>query len=234
MITSDDVRSWGHSIRDQLGLQEFELWLDKANNIKLQMIAVPKDKRKEGLGSQALKLLTDYADKNNLKIILDLGVKDKHWGTTSRTRLMDFYKRFGFIRNFGSKRDFTITADMLREPKGNVVKKKTFMEFLAESPIGDYELLGKWDKGSSFKDKRDRAILQHPKSIERTRKKFDNSDILFNFYFVNSKEAKQHQEIGVVDDIHWVEENLGKDVAQAVSKNLHDDSINIILTNKDG
>jgi hypothetical protein len=115
--------------------------------------------------------------------------------------------------------------------------KKTFREFyndqLLETPIGDYTTIGDWSKNSSFRDKRDRMLIQNPRSIEMVRKKFGNTEHMFHFYFVNSKEGDKVTEEGLVS-IEWVKEHLGDEVFNTVSKNMGDDAINVVFTNNKG
>lgn len=115
--------------------------------------------------------------------------------------------------------------------------KQTFREFynqrLVEAPIGDYKTIGDWSKNSSFRDKRDRMLIQHPKAIEMTRKKFGNTEYLFNFYFVNSPAANKVTEEGMVT-MDFIKQNLGDEVHDAVAKNMDNDSINIVFTNNKG
>jgi hypothetical protein len=119
------------------------------------------------------------------------------------------------------------------------MERKSFKQFhqenLQEAPIGDYETIGDWSKRASFRDKRDRTIIRHPRAIEITKKKFGNTEFLFHFYFVNSNEAKAHQEVGLVKP-EWLQANLGDEVYNAVKKNLdaEDDGINVVFTNNDG
>lgn len=77
--------------------------------------------------------------------------------------------------------------------------KLSYKQFLIETPIGDYKLFGNWDKNSSFRHSRDRMLIQHPKSIERMKKKFSNSNTDFNLFFVNSPKANRLTEVGEVD-----------------------------------
>lgn len=115
--------------------------------------------------------------------------------------------------------------------------KQTFRQFynqrLLETPIGDYQTIGDWSKNSSFRDKRDRMLIQHPRSIEMVRKKFGNTEHTFHFYFVNSPAGNKVTEEGLVK-IEWVKERLGDEVFQAVSKNMGDDAINVVFTNNKG
>lgn len=112
--------------------------------------------------------------------------------------------------------------------------KLSFKQFLIEAPIGDYKLLGDWNKGSSFTKKRDRMILSHPKAVEILKKKFNNNHHTFNLFFLNSKAARNYTEVGKVD-LDWVEANLGEDVAAAVEPTYQkDDNVNVIFTNNKG
>lgn len=111
--------------------------------------------------------------------------------------------------------------------------KLTFKQWLQEAPLHDYETIGDFKKNSSFRDPRDRAIIQHPKAIERTRKKFGNTEYDFDFYFVNSAKANKHTEVGIVP-IDWVKDNLGDEVYNAVAKNHGQDHIQVIFTNNKG
>lgn len=110
--------------------------------------------------------------------------------------------------------------------------KYSFKKFLQEAPLHDYQTFGNWDKNSSFRDPRDRKIIQHPKAIERVRKKFGNTNYDFDFYFVNSPKANKHTEVGFVN-LDWVQKNLDADVYNAVAKDS-DDHIKVIFTNNKG
>lgn len=83
--------------------------------ITLSRIVVPKENRGKGLGSVAVKELTDYADRNNKTIVL---TPSTDFGASSVSRLNKFYKSFGFIDNKGRNKDFTISDAMYRLPKG--------------------------------------------------------------------------------------------------------------------
>lgn len=111
--------------------------------------------------------------------------------------------------------------------------KLTFKQWLQETPLHDYETIGDFSKNSSFRDPRDRKIIQHPKAIERTRKKFGNTPFDFDFYFVNSPKANKHTEVGVVP-LEWVKDNLGDEVYNTVAKSHGKDHIQVIFTNNKG
>jgi hypothetical protein len=237
MLDNNQLQSWAKQVKEALGLSHFDVYL-RGNDIRLNMIAVPKENRKSGVGSKALQLLTALADQHGLRITLVTGLRDPHFGTTSKSRLIDFYKRFGFVQNSGRNKDFTITDNMYRNPKGNTPVKESrnlsFKNYLInEMALHDYKTIGDFNKNSSFRDPRDRKILQHPVSIDRTRKKFGNTHWDFDFYFVNSAKANKHTEVGLVKP-EWVKANLGDEVYNAIEPNLDQDHIQVIFTNNKG
>lgn len=95
---------------EDLTLDVFE----KGNVLSLGRIVIPEGKRGEGVGSNVMQDLIDYADKNNLKIIL---TPSTDFGATSVARLNKFYKKFGFIDNRGKNRDFSHKESMYRVPE---------------------------------------------------------------------------------------------------------------------
>lgn len=90
---------------------------ENSNTILLSSLIVPKDRRNQGIGSQIMNELIDFADRNGKRLELTPGLKDKYQGTTSRGRLVNFYKRFGFLENKGRNKDYAMTNQMYRSPK---------------------------------------------------------------------------------------------------------------------
>lgn len=90
---------------------------EEGNTISLYSIIINKEDQGNGLGSQVLEDIINYADRAGKRIILSVGQPNDKHGTTSRGRLVKFYKRFGFIENKGRNKDFSITAGMYREPR---------------------------------------------------------------------------------------------------------------------
>jgi GNAT superfamily N-acetyltransferase len=84
------------------------------------MIEVPRADRKQGVGTAVMNELVDYADRVGKRIFLTPGLPDDRHGTTSRGRLVKFYKRFGFVENKGRNKDFTLSPGMYRDPKGSI------------------------------------------------------------------------------------------------------------------
>ena len=82
--------------------------------IFLSQIVIKPEFRETGFGSKIMKDLVDYADKTSSIIYLS---PDNCLGASSVTRLVNFYKRFGFVMNKGKNKDFTTMEAMLRRPK---------------------------------------------------------------------------------------------------------------------
>lgn len=87
---------------------------EKRNQIELSTVIVPKESRGEGLGSKFMDELSAIADTNNSIITL---TPSTDYGATSKKRLIEFYKKFGFVENKGKYRNLEISDDMYRLPK---------------------------------------------------------------------------------------------------------------------
>lgn len=96
---------------DSLGIESFIF--EKDGTISLSQIIVPKKQRQSGIGTSAMKALTDYADKTNQRIVLS---PSSDFGG-SLARLIKFYKNFGFVSNKGRNKDFTTSETMIRLPR---------------------------------------------------------------------------------------------------------------------
>lgn len=111
----EDIAS---DIKTQLGIDKFDI-SENNDTITLHNIIIGKENQGKGLGTKALQMLTDYADSVQKRIVLTPAVKDTHHGTTSRARLVRFYKQFGFKESKGRYIDYAIGAGkMYREPLG--------------------------------------------------------------------------------------------------------------------
>ena len=105
-------------IEQRYNLHDFWLYPIGNDTINLDSIIVDKAKRKQGVGSAVMQELIDYADAEGYTIVLTPGSKDDAHGTTSRGRLVKFYKRFGFRENKGRSMDFAIGGGkMIRDPQ---------------------------------------------------------------------------------------------------------------------
>lgn len=113
---TEDVSALATQIEKKYELNSFMAY-ENADTITLSMIEVPKANRKQGVGSAVMNELIQYADKVNKVIVLTPGQRDDKHGTTSRSRLVQFYKRFGFVENKGRNKDFQYYGDtMYRTP----------------------------------------------------------------------------------------------------------------------
>lgn len=88
---------------------EIDLW-DNGSYLELSKIYVPKNNRNEGLGTSIMTEITEYADKHNKIIRL---TPSTDFGGTSIIRLMNFYSKFGFVKN----KDLKYKDSMVRFPK---------------------------------------------------------------------------------------------------------------------
>lgn len=117
LLLLESLIAFAEQVKNDLGLKQFSLY-EKGNDIYLNSIIVGREQQGQGLGSKALQMLTDYADNEGKRIILTPAAQDKMHGTTSRARLVRFYKRFGFVESKGKNIDYQIGAGkMYREPK---------------------------------------------------------------------------------------------------------------------
>jgi len=93
---------------------------ESENVVKLDHLRVEREYRNQGLGSSYMQDLCDYADRTGKDIELSLGDKEKG-ETTSKNRLIRFYQRFGFVRNFGRTVDYRRSCQMYRRPRKNAL-----------------------------------------------------------------------------------------------------------------
>ena len=113
---TESVTDFSKYIQDKYDLEAFWAY-ESGDLITLGMLEVPRGARKQGTGTAVMNELIKYADDNNKRIFLTPGLPDDRHGTTSRGRLVKFYKRFGFVENKGRNKDFTLPPGMYRIPK---------------------------------------------------------------------------------------------------------------------
>lgn len=138
------------------GLTHFSVSLTMQDDIQLGMLAVDRGERRAGIGSRVMEELTRFADLEGKRIILTPGERDETWGTTSRQRLVDFYKRFGFVENKGRNIDFRIREGMYREPTAGVRELFQSAPESGQGKLFDYE---KPKPAEPFYSRLTRAIL---------------------------------------------------------------------------
>lgn len=86
---------------------------ERNGTITLSQIVVPQEARGAGQGSAAMQALVDYADRTGQRVVLS---PSSDFGG-SKKRLVEFYKRFGFVENKGRNKDFTTMESMIRAPQ---------------------------------------------------------------------------------------------------------------------
>lgn len=107
------------NLRDGL-LDEFpnitlSMYFDREKHIlRISKIVVPQEYRGQGIGSEIMDRIVDWADHIGATILLTPSVD---FGATSVGRLVRFYKRFGFVENKGRKKDFRYSELMYRTPQ---------------------------------------------------------------------------------------------------------------------
>lgn len=114
-LSQEQLDAFEKQTQVKLGLKVFMLILYREGTIKLDSIIVGE--KGQGTGTAALQELCRFADQYGHRIILTPGTRDDRHGTTSRARLVRFYKRFGFRENAGRYKDFSVTAGMIRDPR---------------------------------------------------------------------------------------------------------------------
>jgi GNAT superfamily N-acetyltransferase len=74
--------------------------------------------RKQGVGTAIMRELCTFADRNAAQISLKPASKSDYAATTSRGRLVRFYRRFGFVVEKVKPAEFTVIPIMVRQPVG--------------------------------------------------------------------------------------------------------------------
>ena len=82
-------------------------------NNKISIDLIIAKEQNSGEGTKLMKDICEYADKSKKIIILS---PSDDFGSNKK-RLIEFYKRFGFVENKGKDKDFEIFESMYRLPK---------------------------------------------------------------------------------------------------------------------
>lgn len=115
-LSNDEVQAFAQGVKDRHGLRA--LWLfPVANGLRLDMIAVHRHEQGQGKGTAAMREVIAFADAHGARVYLTTGSADPAFGTTSRARLRRWYKSLGFVMNTGRRKDYTVMADMYRDPQ---------------------------------------------------------------------------------------------------------------------
>ena len=84
---------------------------DRSGDIRLNNIWIPQDQRNQGIGSRAMKGLTQYANRQRKRITLNQAPEPG-----KKAKLAKFYQSHGFQSNRGRNRDFSTRDTYIRNP----------------------------------------------------------------------------------------------------------------------
>lgn len=97
---------------------------------KLDSIEIKEELQGQGWGSKILKEICDFADQNNLIIVLTPAEK-------KTAKLVKWYKSFGFLENKGRNKDFRWSIRMIRYPHG--LTRSKWIDANQATANNDYE-----------------------------------------------------------------------------------------------
>jgi GNAT superfamily N-acetyltransferase len=93
---------------------QIDAWVSWGEFLTIKALRTSKEDRGTGKGTEAMKQLLDFADRNGLIAALTpLPVKGQG---LSKTKLVAWYKRLGFRMNSGQNTDFRTSERMIRKP----------------------------------------------------------------------------------------------------------------------
>ena len=110
----NDIKTKYANQTDQLNIFE-----NKDNTISINNIVVKQNLRNKGIGQSILNDIMDYADKTNKTITLTPTSE-----YLTKNKLINWYKRNGFVENKGKNTDFSISDTMYKLPKNNMQNNK--------------------------------------------------------------------------------------------------------------
>jgi GNAT superfamily N-acetyltransferase len=113
----EDLYSLEQQLTKDYPLKSLSIYMYDSSTIKINLVVIIDKYRNEGYGTYVMEDICEYADKYKYNIILTPSQKDAIHGTTSYSRLVAFYKRFGFIENTGPKKDYKYMDTMIRYAK---------------------------------------------------------------------------------------------------------------------
>jgi hypothetical protein len=105
-------------------------------------------------------------------------------------------------------------------------------QVLNEAPIDTYQTIGDFSKSHSFTDKRDRELVTHPVAIKKVKDFFKNTNVDFDFYFVNLRGRKKFAEHGLMAKERVLQpypEGLGITPEQLANGKINEDNITVFF-----
>jgi hypothetical protein len=105
---------------------------------------------------------------------------------------------------------------------------------LREMPIETFNTVGDFSRNSAYRQPADRRLLTNPKTVERAKSMWANTQDDFRFWFINNAEANRAFAQGVVD-MAWMQQNMPKSLAEIQQQGgFGDQSINMIYAGNKG
>jgi len=165
----------------------------KDTGIHLSKIEVPKSERGKGKATEAMNELISFADSTGIRVTL---TPTNEFGA-SKKRLIQFYKRFGFVENKGRNKDFTTRETMYRKPSSTYRQDPDGVAYNQEGKINRDENFKKWFGDSKVVDEKGEPLVVYHGS-NAVFDKFDFSFIGeqgsaegYGFYFTDDKSTAQ-------------------------------------------
>lgn len=106
-------------------------------------------------------------------------------------------------------------------------------DILSEAPISTHQTIGDFSKGHSFHKAADRALVTNPVAVKKVTDFFKNTSADFDFYFVNTKEARKYMELGKVKK-DFVFNEMGIKPEQLKDGEINPNAITVFFTNNRG
>jgi GNAT superfamily N-acetyltransferase len=117
-LTSAKVRKFEAHIKNSYEGVIFELMVTHNLLVRkvVELTRIIVQDRKKGVGTAIMRELCEFADRHSAEISLKTASKGDYAATTSRARLIRFYKRFGFVEDKANHIEFTALRGMSRKP----------------------------------------------------------------------------------------------------------------------
>lgn len=127
-----------------------------------------------------------------------------------------------------------ITIDDGRGGKSiNLSESLYSLKSLLEAPLTTFQTIGDFDRGHSYTSKVDRALIKNPVHVQKVKDFFKNTEKNFDFYFVNTKEARHYTEVGKVTP-EFIFDQLNIKPTQLANGRIERDNITVFFTNNKG
>lgn len=117
-LSTTKLRQFESHIRNSYEGVVFDLML--THNVPLgpgiELIWIIVEERKQGVGTAIMRELCEFADRHAAEIRLKPASSDDYAATTSRARLVRFYKRFKFVTDKRKPGDIAGIPVLIRKP----------------------------------------------------------------------------------------------------------------------